>query len=88
MTPSWIDVVGWLGAALLLAAYALAAARKLAGHSAAFHALNLVGGAGLATNSAVNHALPSAVLNAIWMAIGVVALTRGRRRPHRASGQA
>lgn len=80
MTVSWLDVVGWLGAALLLTAYGLTAARKLAGHSARFHVLNLVGGAGLAINSAVNHAFPSAVLNAIWIAIGVVALARGRRR--------
>jgi hypothetical protein len=74
------EVIGWLGAALLLAAYALAAARKLAAHSTAFHVLNLAGAAGLATNSAVNRAFPSAVLNVIWMAIGVVALARARRR--------
>lgn len=77
------DVIGWLGAALLLAAYGLTAARKLAGHSASFHVLNLAGSAGLATNSAVNHAFPSAVLNVIWMAIGVVALARHRLLAHR-----
>jgi hypothetical protein len=79
MTATWIDVVGWLGAVLLLAAYGLTAARKLAGHSAAFHALNLAGSAGLAANSAANHAFPSAALNAIWMAIGVIALVRAKR---------
>jgi hypothetical protein len=73
------DVIGWLGAAALLAAYALTAARKLSGHSTAFHVLNLAGSAGLASNSAVNHAFPSAVLNVIWMAIGVLALARARR---------
>jgi hypothetical protein len=33
------DIIGWAGAAALLAAYALAAARKLSGHSTAFHVL-------------------------------------------------
>jgi hypothetical protein len=79
MTAPWVDAAGWLGAVLLLAAYGLTAARKLAGHSAAFHALNLAGSAGLAANSAANHAFPSAVLNAIWMAIGVIALARAKR---------
>jgi hypothetical protein len=73
------EVTGWLGAAALLTAYALAAARKLSGHSTAFHVLNLAGSAGLASNSAINHAFPSAVLNVIWMAIGVAALARARR---------
>jgi drug/metabolite transporter (DMT)-like permease len=83
MTASWIDIigwVGWIGAVLLLTAYVLVATRRLAGHSTAFHVLNLVGGAGLATNSAVNRAFPSAALNGVWMAIGVLALARGRCR--------
>jgi hypothetical protein len=45
--------------------------------------LNLVGGAGLATNAAVNRAFPSAVLNGVWMAIGVIALARRTRGPAR-----
>jgi hypothetical protein len=76
---TWIDAIGWLGAVLLLAAYVLVATRKLEGHSAAFHGLNLLGGAGLATNSAANGAFPSVALNAIWMLVGVVALLRPRR---------
>lgn len=80
MMQSWIALIGWVGAALLLAAYGLVAARKLSGHSSAFHSLNLVGGAGLAANSAANHAMPSAVLNLIWIAIGVFALVRNRAR--------
>jgi len=71
-----VDAIGWSGAGLLLAAYLLLALRKLDGHSARFHGLNLLGSAGLAANSAVNGAFPSAVLNVIWMAIGVSALVR------------
>ena len=75
MTP-WIDAAGWLGAGLVLAAYALLSMRKLEGHSPAFQALNFFGSAGLATSAAVAGALPSAAVNLIWMAIGVVALVR------------
>jgi len=83
MTVLAVDVIGWLGAALLLAAYVLVSVGRIEGRGAAFQYLNLAGGAGLATNSAVNHAFPSAVLNVIWMAIGAVVLVRrpaGARR--------
>jgi hypothetical protein len=79
VTALGISAAGWLGAALMLVAYVLVSTRKLEGHRPAFHWLNLLGGVGLATNSAANGALPSAVLNLIWMAIGVAALLRRRR---------
>ena len=79
-----IDAIGWSGAVVLLAAYLLLALRKIEGHSVRFHGLNLIGSAGLAANSAVNGAFPSAVLNVIWMAIGVSALVR---RPGRATAR-
>ncbi len=74
----WIQIIGWLGAILLLAAYLLVATRRLAGHHPTFHVLNLLGGAGLAANSAANGAFPSVTLNAIWMLVGVIALARRR----------
>jgi len=88
MTVSAIDVVGWIGAALLLVAYVLVSLGRLDGRGAKFQYLNLVGGAGLATNSAASHAFPSAALNVIWMAIGVVALVRGARRKTQRRGRA
>lgn len=70
------DAIGWLGAVALLLAYAgLAAGRLPAGPG--YHVLNLAGAGGLAFNGAYHHAWPSAALNVIWLAIGVVAL-RGR----------
>ena len=80
MTLHAIDIVGWLGAILLLAAYVGVSARRLDGHGRAFHGLNLLGSAGLAAHSSVNGAFPSAALNAIWMAVGAATLLRGRDR--------
>jgi hypothetical protein len=83
MTLRWIDAVGWIGAVLLLVAYVLVSTRRLEGQAATFHGLNLLGGAGLAANSAVNGAFPSVALNVIWMAVGIVALVRRADRSDR-----
>jgi len=76
-----VDVIGWLGAATLLGAYALASAGRLAGTSAGFQVLNLLGSGGLAVNSGYHDAWPSAALNVVWMAVGFAALAHGRGRP-------
>jgi hypothetical protein len=78
-----VDVIGWLGAGALLGAYALASAGRLAGTSAWFQVLNLLGSAGLALNSGYHDAWPSALLNVVWMGIGLAALAHGKARPPR-----
>jgi hypothetical protein len=75
-----IDIMGWVGAILLLLAYALVSSRKLAGDSVRFQLLNLSGGLLLAANSAYHGALPSVAVNAVWIIIGLVALLRARRQ--------
>ena len=75
-----IALIGWAGAAGLLAAYALVSTKRITGDGAVFQGLNIAGGAALALNSAVNGAWPSAVLNVIWVAIGAVAIFRLARR--------
>ena len=76
MTATWSSAAGWLGAALVLTAYILISARKVSGNSYLFQGLNFVGSAGLATSAAVAGALPSAAVNLVWMAIGIVVLLR------------
>jgi hypothetical protein len=76
-----IEVIGWAGAVLLLLAYGLVSAGKVASDSASYQAMNLLGAAGLVVNSGWNGAFPSASLNIIWMAIGLVALIRSGLRP-------
>jgi hypothetical protein len=75
-----IDLAGWIGAALLLLAYALVSNRALAGDSVRFQLLNLSGGVLLAANSAYHGALPSVAVNAVWIVIGLAALLRARRQ--------
>jgi hypothetical protein len=75
-----IDVVGWLGAALLLLAYGLTSVGRLPPEGGRFQALNLSGALALTLNSGYHGAWPSAALNIVWIAIGVGALIRGGRR--------
>ncbi len=77
--PLLIEVVGWAGAALILAAYGLLSAGKLEGRSNTYQLMNIVGAAGFVINSGSKGAYPSAVLNIIWIAIGVFAVLRSRR---------
>lgn len=70
-------VLGWVGAALLVLAYALLSARRLA-PGLLYHGMNIAGAAGLAVNCAVNNAWPSAALNVVWLVIGVVTIARHR----------
>ena len=73
-----VNVVGWLGMALLISAYALVTTGRLLGPSLTFQLMNLFGGAFLMVNSAYYSAWPSAALNLVWVVIGVVGLTRAR----------
>jgi hypothetical protein len=70
----FVEIVGWGGAALILLAYLLLSAGKLSGQSLAYQAMNVLGAAGFVVNGWWHRAIPSTVLNVIWMGIGGVAL--------------
>lgn len=74
-----IEAAGWIGALLILIAYLLVSAGRLSGQSVAFQAMNILGALGFVINSGAHGALPSTVLNIIWMAIGAATLWRTRR---------
>jgi len=72
----FMEVVGWAGALLILAAYGLLSAGKLDAKSPVYQWLNVVGAVGFILNSGWNGAWPSAALNVVWVGIGAVALVR------------
>jgi len=73
-----IEIIGWIAAALILGAYALLSAGKMEARSRSYQIMNIVGSAGFIVNSGWNGAMPSAVLNVIWLGIGLVAMWRIR----------
>ena len=76
-----VEAAGWLGAVLILAAYILVSMGRIGGRSPLFQWLNIAGAAGFVVNSGAHGALPSALLNVVWMAIGIFTLWRIRRDP-------
>ena len=78
MTPTEIavEVAGWAGASLILGAYLLLSMDRVTGRSMLYQGMNVAGAAGFIVNGWWHGAVPSAVLNVIWMMIGGVALWR------------
>jgi hypothetical protein len=82
MLKVFIEVVGWIGASLIIAAYALLSAGKVRGESRLYQWMNIFGAAGFVVNSGWNGAFPSMALNVVWIGIGAYALLkRSRAQP-------
>ena len=75
----WFDVIGWIGAAALLVAYAMVSSRKVEGHSSAFQLLNVGGSVLLAANTIFYGAYPSTFVNIIWAAIAIFTIATKKR---------
>lgn len=68
------DVVGWCGAAMLLAAFGLDAVGAISASSAASLSLNLGGASALAYSSFRRSAYPPAALNIVWAFVAALSL--------------
>ena len=79
-----VEVIGWIGAALILGSYALLSTGRLRAESVTYQLMNILGAAGFVVNSGWNGALPSAAMNVVWMGIGIYALRQRRRLPVKA----
>lgn len=71
-----IDILGWLGAAALLVAYALVSKGRFTGASVPYQALNVVGSIGLIINTVYYGAYPSTFVNVVWIVIAAYTLLR------------
>ena len=80
--PAWdltrwlVEIAGWGGAVLILLAYLLLSAGRLTGQSIVYQGMNVVGAAGFVINGWWHGAIPSAVLNVLWLLIGAIASWR------------
>ena len=75
-----IEAAGWIGALLILAAYGLLSTGRVDGQSRLYQGMNVVGAAGFIVNGLAHQAIPSAVLNIVWMGIGIYTLAKVSRR--------
>jgi len=77
-----INVLGWIGAAVLLSAYWLVSTQRASGTSRRYQGMNLLGALLVLANSLYHGAHPSVGVNAFWIAIGLYTLAAA---PFRAS---
>ena len=80
MTGFIIDTIGWIGSAMVVMAYALNMYGKLTSTSAAYYGLNIGGSACLIINTFYHNAIPSAVVNIVWILLAFLALVRNPRK--------
>ena len=74
-----VEITGWAGALLVLAAYVLLTMRRVTPVSATYRWLNVAGSAGLVVNAGWDGAYPAAFLNVVWLAITLYALAKTPR---------
>ena len=74
------DTLGWIGAFLLLLAYAMVSFRKLAADSLTYQGLNVAASILLAVNTIYHGAYPSSFVNIVWTLIAVFAILTVVRR--------
>jgi hypothetical protein len=72
-----IEFIGWVGAAILVAAFGLLSYGSVDGRSRVYQTLNTVAGVLLGVNCAWHRAWPSVAVNIIWIGIAVGALVAG-----------
>lgn len=69
-----VTLAGWTGALSTVFAYGMVTAKRITPDSLLFQGLNIVGAGLLAVSASTYGAWPSAVVNVIWVAIGIWAL--------------
>jgi hypothetical protein len=74
-----IQLIGWVGGVSLLLAYGLVTSGKLAATGSTYLAVNFFASIALGLSTAAAHAWPSTTVNALWLVIGLMPLTRALR---------
>jgi len=75
-----IDIVGWIGAIVLLLAYGAVSRGYTQGPSFQYQLWNAVGSVCLLINSTYYRAFPSSFVNFVWIGIAIVTIRHHRRR--------
>ena len=78
-----VDILGWSGTILIIAAYYLVSNGKLPASGKLYQVLNLVGAVLLGVNVFYKQAWPAVALEAVWVLIAAVALIRIMKRAYK-----
>jgi hypothetical protein len=83
MNTLLVNLLGWVGAIILLGGYGLISFKNYSGNSVVYQSLNVVGSALLIINTIYFGAYPSAFVNVIWIGIAILAIVRIRKNSQR-----
>ena len=73
---NFIDLLGWIGAVEVIAAYVLVSSGKMNGESVIYQLLNLTGAILLIIQTLYLKAYPSAFVNIIWTVIAAYSIIK------------
>lgn len=74
-----VDIVGWIGAILILLAYVAVSTKKVAGDSYAYQTGNLLGSICLILNTVFYGAFPSSGVNVVWAGIAIFIIIKRKK---------
>ena len=69
-----IEGLGWIGAVAVVVAYYFVSHQKWSGGSLKYHLCNIGGSILVGANALYHEALPSVLINVVWLVIGLNAL--------------
>lgn len=76
MKNKFTEIAGWIGTALVIAAYILVSFKVLPGDSVIYQLMNLLGAMGVLTVSLVRRVYQPAVIQVVWITVALAALLR------------
>lgn len=71
-----IDIIGWIGSVMVIAAYGLNSYQKIKSDSLVFLLLNMVGGVFLIIYSVYYTAYANTFINVVWVIISIPAIVQ------------
>jgi len=74
------QIIGWIGAFLVVLAFFLVSYKKVQGDSRVYQLMNLIGAIGVGINASYQEAWPSFGIQIVWFTIAIVALVKSVRR--------
>jgi hypothetical protein len=72
----FVQIVGWVGAFLVVLAYFLVSYKKVQGDSRIYQWMNLIGAIGVGINASYQEAWPSFAIQIVWGIIAIIALIK------------
>lgn len=75
-----VEIIGWIGATLVLVAYFLVSTKKVAPTSIHYQLMNLIGAITVGINVFVKGAYPSLLIEIVWTAIAAYGFYQALKR--------